>query len=235
MPSYLNRFHAMVKELQGFEYIELVEFTPHPAATEAQLKAFETTLKAPLDAAMRAFYSETNGLRLHWQIKPTLSAQEADRLMEKSQDYAVRIAEYEGDPFAMINILPIQALASHASKAVRIESEGETVKLGTQSYSTEQLSKRMIPFDVFSEENCQAFLGLPGNEAARVVLLGEGGSAWFESRTSSFASYLELLIATRGITQARLALYEDAGPDAEPVVEGDADYWAKTFTPDLFK
>lgn len=235
MSDYLKRFRELVKDLEKYDYIEIVEFTPQPPATAAELKAVEENLGAPLAKPLRGFYGQANGLKLHWQVKADVSEQKAKELRKKSSDYYVKIAEYVGDPFAIINLIPLEeSILKRRWKELTLGAEQKTVEFGGETHDFDEFRKRLKPFDLMNREMCMAFLIEEGHGDPRVLLLTEGYTEWNSSRLTDFASYMEMLLATRGIVEAREKIFgEESGDRKPPLIKG-GDYWRERFTPKLF-
>jgi hypothetical protein len=235
MSDYLTRFEALAAELAEIDYIEVPEFRPGPPAASPTLDAFEQRLGTSLVPGIRQFYEQANGLKLHWQIKPDVSPELAEELRERSKDYVVEIAEYIGTPFAIINILSIEDSVLKevwTELTLGIEDEQTTFK-GTE-HKTAELAKLLKPFDILNREHCVAFFLEHGNSDPPVLLLSDGYTNWSDSRLTNFASYIEMLLATRGIVEARPRILGDAGGTEKPPLLGDAANWAK-YVPDLFR
>ena len=234
MTDYLKRFDKMAKDLAAQKYIDIVEYKPRTPARRATLKAVEEALGAPLSPALRSFYEQTDGLKLHWTIKPNLSAEETSKLRKKSTDYYVVIAEYVEDPFAMINLLPLEDCILKKHKTIAAQT-GPEITLNNVRYSPSDFRKRLKPFDLMNPDLCMAFLLEKENGNPPLLFLHEGCSDWTGSRSTDFGSYLEMLFATRGIVEARQKIFaEDAKGDFKPLV-GDEAYWQRVHTPAMFK
>ena len=231
--SYLKRFEALVKDLKSHDVIQIVEFKAHPPLKPAKLKALEAKLGAKLADEIRDFYGEMNGLKLQWEIDPLVSPETAIQLREKSPDYYVKIAEYIGDPFANIDLMPLDKCINKRWKDPRDAIE-ETVKFRGREYAGKTITSGLKPFDLMNEEMCMAFLIEEGNGDPAVLLMTEGCTNWADSRLTNFGSYVEMLLATRGIVEARQKIFaKDAGNEEEPLV-GDATFWQK-YAPKLFR
>jgi hypothetical protein len=235
MSDYVNRFEAMAKGLGSREHFQIVELTPQPAATKKALEAFEQKLGASLGSPIREFYGEANGLKLHWEVDPLVSPEVAKDLRAKSKDYYVGIAEYVGEPFANINILPLEdsVLKSKPKELARVQ-EQESVEFAGSTYPFDDFIARLKPFDLMSEEYCMAFFLEDGSGDPPVLLLGEGCTDWRNSRLTDFGSYLEMLLVTRGIVEAREKIVSEPEGHQKPRLTGDAAFWEKRYTPDLF-
>jgi hypothetical protein len=235
MSDYLQRFEALAKELGKHEHIEIVEFTAQRPASATDIKEVEKKLGAPLAPPIRDFYQEANGVKFHWQIKPDVSPEIAKELRKKSKDYYVGIAEYIGTPFAMINILPLkESLLKNKWRELELAQREDPVEFAGKTYDFDDFIKRLKPFDVMSEEFCMAFFLEEGSGDPPVLLLGDACSDWRNSRLTDFASYVEMLLVTRGIVEAREKIFSEPAGDSKPPLKGDAEFWKKRYTPDLF-
>jgi hypothetical protein len=235
MPDYLARFEKLVHDLKGRDYLEVVRFEPGPPIQAAQLKSVERELGAPLAGSIRGFYEECNGLSVHWRVKPTLGLNETKKLRERSTDYYVMIAEYVGDPFAKIDIQPLErSFAKRKSGTRRSESGKEKIQVGKVAHTAKEFYESLRPFDLVSDEYCAAFIATKGNGDPPVTLLGEGCSVWEHAIVCSFEAYIELVLATRGIVEARVKILGSAsGEDAQSLPK-NAREWARKYTPRLF-
>jgi len=235
MENYLRRFRALEEELKEHDFIEIIDFTIYPPATAAQLKVVESKLGAPLAKPIRGFYEQTNGLKLHWRIKPDLSLVETEKLRKKSSDYYVVIAEYVGDPFAMINLIPIhESIVKRRWKELDISRTGKTFEFGGSSHRIEEFRKRLKPFDIINREICMSFLLEQGNGNPPVLLLSDGYTDWNSSILTDFESYMEMLLVTRGIVEARERIFGQEEGDLKPPLIADFQYWKKRHTPKMF-
>jgi hypothetical protein len=233
MTDYLKRFDKLAKDLAAQKYIDIVEYKPQPAASRATLKAVQDTLGAPLSPPLRAFYEQMNGLKLHWTIKPNLSAEETSKLRKKSTDYYVLIAEYVEDPFAMINLLSLEdsILKKHKTGG---SQAGPAITFNSVRYEPSDFRKRLKPFDVMNLDSCMAFVLEKNNGNPPVMVLHDGCSDWTGARPTDFGSYLEMLLATRGLVEARQKIFVGVGKDVTQPLLGDETYWQRNYTPKMF-
>jgi len=235
MSKYLERFRKMFKDLNRYSFIEPLEFTPRAPATELIFKSIESKLGSPLDPVIRSFYKETNGLKIHWRIKRDLDIKESDKIRTKSSDYYVKIAEYVGDPFAFINIIPIQkSFEKRDWKELVIDKEQQNKILNGKSFSIDQIKIGLKPFDLLNKEIGMAFLFGQDNGTPKVILLSEGYSELDNSRLTDFESYIEMLLVTRGIVEARIKIFDKENNESDSPLIGDTRFWQEKFTPKLF-
>jgi hypothetical protein len=231
--GYLKKFEALVKDLKKYEFLEVVEFTPQPPVSAAALKTAEKAFGAALAPAIREFYGESNGLKLHWQVKPDVSPELAKQLRKKSSDYYVEIAEYVGNPFAIINLIPLNEVVGKKWKELGLGAHPDEIEFAGETYKFDELRKRLKPFDVMNREFCMTFFLEKGNGNPKVLLLSEGYTNWTDSRFTDFASYMEMLLVTRGIAEAREKIFSESNGITKPPLAGDGKFWQK-YVPKLF-
>lgn len=233
--GYLKRFEALAKDLEKNKLIEIVEFKAQPPIKSTELKSVEKKIGAELAAGIRSFYEEANGLKFHWQIRPDVSPQEAKDLRKKSTDYYVEIAEYIGNPFAIINLIPLdESIVTKKWKELTLGLTEKTVEFAGEEYDAADFAKTLKPFDIMNRELCMAFVIKKGEGNPPVILLSEGYTDWTNSRITDFPSYMEMLLATRGIVEAREKIFSKANGTSEKPLVGDAKFWSK-YEPKLFR
>ncbi|NEO40248.1 MAG: SMI1/KNR4 family protein [Moorea sp. SIOASIH] len=242
---YLERFRAMVDEIESHPLLEVVDFSVNQPASDELLTSVEETLRTSLAEPIRTFYKETNGLRLYWKIKSGLTDEELDRLEEVYDDYDIGLPNEEEDtddenPFAHINLISIEDCIikrNWQEKIIfdEINYNDETVEFAGVTYRERDFQRRLKPFDLFSAYSCMAFFFEEGVENPKVLRLSSHYVEWDNSKITDFKSYLEMLLVTRGIVDARGEIYNQYRGDREPQLITGYDYWSEENVPKLFR
>jgi hypothetical protein len=236
MKTYVERFEAMVEEIKAHPWLEVVTFKVNPPASEQVFSDVEAKMKAPLAAHIRDFYSRANGLRLHWKIKSDLSDEEWEKVAEASDDYSIENSDDEDIPFASINLIPLEeSIITGHWQSLKLDYPERQFEFQGKTYGHNEFAKRLRPFDVFTTYNCMAFVLEEGNGDPPAMLLGDYYIEWDNSRLTDFNSYLEMLLATRGISGARARIYGEDNGDLQPPLRTGTDYWTEERVPNLFK
>jgi hypothetical protein len=232
MTDYVERFDALVDALRGYNYIEILRYEKRQPVRATVIRAVERELDAPLASSLRGFYGQTDGIRLKWRIKPTLSLDETEKLRQKSTDYYVLIAEYVGDPFANIDILPLADIFLHNKRKTRGAEPGAgRIKVAGNTYTAEALSRSLRPFDLLNEKYCMALAAESGVGNPPAILIEHCGEP-ASSASCDFESYMEMVLATYGIVEARTKLFgSDAKADSIPQDPRD---WQRYYAPKMF-
>lgn len=237
--GYVERFRKMAEEIKAHPALEVVAFKVKEPAPAAELRAAEEVLGAKLAAPLRRFYGEANGLHLHWRVREDTDAEELEKVREKFDDYDIQLPEDEDIPFAQIRLLGL--LESLKKKrwpqiAQMAQSGGEQpFEFGRESYSYRDFGKRLRPFDIFTSYECMAFFVEEGVGDPKVLLLSDYYSEWNQTRVTDFASYMECLLATRGVSAARSKFFNEYRGDRKPPLKKGADYWTAGRIPKLFR
>lgn len=215
--KYRARFEAMANQLARHSRLKLLNFNLLPPATAEQIAAAEAHLGCSLDKTVRQFYSETNGLQLRWiadcndffKQTPVSNA-----LMP--WDYALhQLRPEEGCVF----ILPIeQVFAAQNHLVAPSVIADEQIKVQGKNISLSDFYHKVRLFDAFSAV-CSACFFTGKNGSLSVLLADDGGRNCVDSRWTSFEHYLELLLAQKGYTQARLQRLRADNGYALPAVE----------------
>jgi hypothetical protein len=235
----------MVAEIESHSLLEVVEFSINPPANDEVFSAVEKKLGAPLSEPIRSFYAEANGLRLYWKIKSGLTEEDLDVIAEEYDDYDIGIPdEEEGTDdenlFAQIKFLSIEdSIIYRDWQNVivfdELTLEDETINFAGMTYNKREFQRRIRPFDLYSAFSCMAFFLEKGVGNPKVLLLSGHYVEWDHSRITDFESYLEMLFATRGITEARKEIYGDYRGDKKPPFITSRSYWNQEYIPKLFR
>lgn len=248
MSNYLERFRSMVAEIEAHPLLEVVTFSINPPISEQVLAQIETGLGLQLAESIRSFYQEANGLRIYWRFRLDLTDEELDRIEETYDDYEIGLLEEDVDeiegrnPFAQINLLPLEeSLVNRDWQGIvyfeETQAFDKSVEFCGSTYQRSQLEMRLKPFDLFSYSSCMAFLleTETREEGFKVSRLGDHYIEWQDNRITDFASYLEMLLATRGIVQARESIYQEEGGERLPSLVTAPEYWTEEKIPKLFR
>jgi hypothetical protein len=234
--KYKGRFEALLGEVRNNPALEVVEYTVHPPAEEKALRAVEKKLGAALAPAIRDFYSEMNGLKLRWRVKPLLPMPETKALRKlTAKDYPVEIAEPATSPYACINLIPIEeSIVNQSWPQLEALVGPEPIDYRGKDRTLEEFQQQVKPFDLFHREWVMAFVIEEGVGDPDVILLTEGFMHWELSRITRFESYIEMLLVTRGISAAREKIYFAKRGDLKPVLIPKPEDWKKR-VPKLFQ
>ena len=223
--TYLERFRQLAEEIQSHPLLEVVEFKVNAPASEASFIQVEQKLGAPLADAIRAFYRETDGLVLHWKLKSSTTYEALEEISSQYDDYWIESVEDGYRPFAKIDILPLEETFFTADWDRIFSVTDERLEFAGRSYNPHDFAKMLRPFDEFSVTDCMAFLVEAGVGDPKVLLLQDHYANWGSSRLTNFESYLEFLLITRGIVDARAEIYEEyEGHTQPPLISGSGDH-----------
>lgn len=237
--GYVERFRKMAEEIEAHPALEVVTFKVKAPAPAEELRAAEEVLGAKLAAPLRRFYAEANGLHLHWRVREETAPEELLKIQEKFDDYDVQLPEDEDIPFAQIRLLGL--LESLKKKrwpqlAQMGKSGGDQpFEFRRATYTYRDFGKRLRPFDIYTSYECMAFFVEEGVGDPKVLLLSDYYSEWDQTRITDFATYLEFLLATRGIGEARKKFFGEYRGDRKPELKKGADYWTAGRVPKLFR
>ncbi|MBE9232467.1 SMI1/KNR4 family protein [Cuspidothrix issatschenkoi LEGE 03284] len=242
---YLERFRAMVNEIESHPLLEVVDFTINKPTTNELLTTVEERLGASLAEPIRNFYTEANGLRLYWKIKSGLTDEDLDSIEDEYDDYDIGVPDDEENveeeyPFAQINLISLDDCILNLNWHNKIiydelSSEDEEVEFAGKNYSERDFERRLKPFDLFSSYACMAFFLEEGIGNPKILRLSSHYVEWDNSRITDFASYLEMLLATRGIVEAREKIYNSYRGDRESPLVTLHNYWTQEHIPKLFR
>lgn len=235
--GYVERFRKVAAEVEANPALEVVTFKVREPAGAEELRAAEELLGAKLAAPLRRFYGEeANGLLLHWRIREDLDDEEMERVRRQSSDYDFEPPEDPDIPFAKVHLLGLlESLKKKRWPQITTHVPEAEFEFRGQTYKSREFGKRLRPFDIFSTYECMAFLVEEGVGDPEVMLLSDYYAEWNETRITDFASYMEMLLATRGITEARKEVFGEYRGDRKPPLRTGPDYWTPGRIPKLFR
>lgn len=236
MINYIERFQAIAVEIKTYDFLDLVEFKTYSPATNEIFTAVEAKIGAPLAEPIRNFYGQTNGLHLRWCIKPDLSDAKLEAISKEFDDYDIELPEQREVPFAQINLLPIEDSFINTNwEEVIVPLDDLTFEFQGVTYPHGEFARRLKPFDLFSDYYCMAFLLEKEIGNPKVLLLSDHYAEWYYSRITDFESYMQMLLASRGIVHSRDKIYSEYRGDLKPPLITGPDYWTEEHIPKLFR
>jgi len=237
--TYLERFQQLAEEIASHPLLEVVEFKVNAPASEAGFNQVEHKLGAPLAEAIRTFYRETDGLVLHWKLKSGTTYEALKEISSQYDDYWIESVEDGYLPFARINILPLEEtfFAANWEEIIYFDwmNDADLFEFAGRSYNQLDFGKMLRPFDEFSVSHCMAFLVEEGLGNPKVLLLQDHYVSWESSRLTNFESYLEFLLVTRGIVEARAEIYGEYEGHTQPSLTTGSSEHLQIPVPKLFR
>lgn len=200
--NYIEAFNNLARELARHSKIELLGYHTFAPLTELELEALEAKYNCQLDDTIRRFYTQTNGLQLRWMFKDN-PAYRTDKYPPFHRSTAPVGWDYTAESFGKENgcalLLPLEEVLRNV---VSPNVYQEDITLGNKSYSTIDFHTCIRPFDNFSYYCNMAFF-LPKGQSPLVLLGDEVGTCFKDSRWTSFATYLDFILASKAFGRRR--------------------------------
>jgi hypothetical protein len=215
MRDFVDALETKVLELMDLSDVEVLEFEVYPPR-EDHLVEVERLLKHPLPESVRVFYSRCSGLTLRWAHRERASRAYVERFdFGQNPKRFKRDSSYLDDQGEDGRIL-LRSLGeiflSDERFAGLIEDdillapghEGE-VTLAGATYPRDAFYRQLRVFDAYSSEGGAAFF--LGDPSLPVVQGSNSAASYEDGHVTDFESYLELLLASRGLKTARWEFY----------------------------
>lgn len=226
--SYLARFHQLAEELKAHPKVRLLAYHSFDPVDPQQIEAAELFLGQSLDHRIKDFYKETNGLQLRW-------------IFENNEDLDERLHQwkaeaehwnYAKDAFraedGVIFMLPFeQVFAEAIDHGLDILKGQEEISFMKERYDLSDFYQKIRPFDAFSSYCNMAFF-MDGTAYPTLVMGDEHCSNYTDSRLTNFASYLEFLLATKGLCRKRKSFYGQYQGHELDALSTDESFWANS-------
>lgn len=215
---YIEAFHYLARELAKHPDIELLGYHNFAGLSAAAVDALESKYQCRLDPAMRHFYQQTNGLQLRWIFKDN-PAYQSGAYPPFHQQTAPVPWDYASTQFlaedACIMLLPLEHLLR---KSIVPDLEMGTIQLDGQQYSSIDFYTQLRPLDLFSYYGQMGILFR--NRQAPLVLLGdEGGQSYNYAQPTTFATYIDFLLASKGLCQRRSGFFMASNGEQLPLIK----------------
>ncbi|MCP4442498.1 MAG: pentapeptide repeat-containing protein [Aureispira sp.] len=229
--AYLERFNKLVEELHAHPKVEVLTYHTFPAVQDQVIQKIEQAIGKELDANIKKFYKETNGLQLRWILTSNEDFNSSIHRFDEAVlgwDYAA--VEYRPEDGCIL-FLPIEDAFEHSFKNIE-PNVSEILSIEGTTYTLPAFFEKIKPFDQFSHYcNMVFFLD---QEGSQLVLMGdEEHLCYTDSRITNFESYIEFLLATKGVAQKRKQFYGHYQGYKMSVVETLQDYWTEQNGVDL--
>lgn len=239
MEDFFARLDAMVAELRRHPYLVVKAYRKHPPASPeawAQVEARYPQLAVPL---LRALYGQHDGCYLYWTFDADQPEDELAGIFSNyCESFEVCWPEDETDwkPFACIQLASCaQLLAATGVERLELAETPALINEVTgQAPVPDEVAGALLPFDQPGGDLHACFVLLPGLDGPLVSLFESHTSRWSGRRVSDLATYLSLLLETRGMVEARQRFYFHDDLTDLPVVRGWEPHGFQTLRPRLF-
>lgn len=229
--SYLERFNKLVAELKAHPKVEVLTYHTFQPVRVQEIEKIEQQIGFKLDETIKQFYSETNGLQLRWIL---MSNEDFDAAVHVFSEVILAwdcaMVDYRPED-GCIMILPIESIFEANFDHIK-PSIAEVISIADTTYTLPDFYKKIKPFDQFSYYCDMAFFVDKDNQQ-RVLMGDEQHLCYTDSHLTNFESYLEFLLATKGVCQKRKQFYGHYQGYKLPLVKTLGDYWTAQNSVDL--
>jgi hypothetical protein len=189
---------------------DVIEFNINSGVDKSALLKFKNQYGFDVHPQIAKFYFQVNGFLLTYKLKD-----DSDDIL----DHFMQDARYTPgrDPIGSINFQSFEDVFLKDNwKGILYDtnslSDTDELTFNGQSYTYNDLGKKIKPFDVYSEETCAAIL-LTEKNRFDVILLEDHYADWSNSRIIGFEDYFRLILLTGGLIQARRLYLSEIGGD----------------------
>ncbi len=231
--QFIDDLGRLAETIRAHPWLELLDHTVRPPDAAA-IARVESHLGMKLPASIRGFYQQLNGASLQWRFRSDLP----DAVKEQVRSEFQALAPAPDSLFQIagnIQLLAVEdAFINEEYALPQNEEVVGTFDFDGKTYSDNEFSRMLRPFDVFEEFFCMAIVVQPGVADWKLMLLSDYWIEYDHSRVTWLDGYLEFLIATWGIRMARVKTFSKYRGDLEPPVQFDANA-AASLVPALLK
>lgn len=203
--AFLERLYPMIDLLKTQEQVFLYHFWVNPP-NEQKILNTEKELGYELAPEIVDFYKECNGFQLVWVHKQNKYIKDTSKWKETHQSLSESTIFYNMATDGVINISSIEDAFltnwyNHIYFDFTIENAEEQDFLG-KTYIEPDFSKRIKPFDLYSEYHDMAFF-LDGSSNPPIIMGDDYQACYTDSYVIYFQAYLDFLLYSYGTCHAR--------------------------------
>ncbi|MFC9625697.1 hypothetical protein ACFTXM_38975 [Streptomyces sp. NPDC056930] len=192
--------------------LELTSFEIGSPLPEESLTEVEERLGADLPTSLRRLYRSLSHAKLLWRFRPDLDEQTRITVAE---EFAKAVSRHNLYTTAgSIQILPLEDMLfdeEYALPSLELDEDEdedeEQFDFDGHSYPEIEFERMLRPFDLVDGFYAMAFVVQPSNEEWKMMLLNDYWASYEESRVTYLDDYLEYVIATWGLVNARAELF----------------------------
>ncbi|MEM7103532.1 MAG: pentapeptide repeat-containing protein [Bacteroidota bacterium] len=235
MNTYRQRFTEMVQQLDSHPKVKILSFVTFKGVSDQIIAKVEASLGQPIESAIKQFYKETNGLQIRWI---TTENEDFDPELH-TPTTAILDWDYANENFrpedGVVMILPLEMVFLRNLRDVVYFDwmQDKSVLHDGNSLNMLGFFKNIKPFDLYGYEDDMAFF-TSGNGYLRVLHGEDNFGSYSRSRGTTFADYLEFLLANKGLVSSRKAFYSTEEGQPIKMLETPSHFWSKENSFDLF-
>lgn len=203
--AFLEHLYPMIDFLKAQEQLFVYHFWVNPP-NEQKILETEKILGYELAPEIVDFYKECNGFQLVWVHKQNKHIKDTSKWKQEYKPLQQSTIFYNMVTDGVINISSIEDAFlidwyDHIYFDFTIENADEQEFLG-KTYIEPDFSKRIKPFDLYSEFHDMAFF-LDGSSNPPIVMGDDYQACYTDSLVTHFQVYLDFLLYSYGTLNAR--------------------------------
>ncbi len=195
--NYLEAFQRLAEAIHQHHKAVLLSYHTFAPLSLEEIQDLEQRYKCQLDAPMRVFYQQSNGLQLRWMLAgnpaydPVRYPTYQSGMAPKPWDYATQAHRSEE---GSIFLLPLEEMLR---SCLPPSNQYTHITIEQQSYETLDFYMRLRYIDAFSYYLSMGVLFR--EQQAPLLLLGdEEGTCFTDAVPITFEAYLAFLLASKG-------------------------------------
>lgn len=215
--NYIEAFNSLARELARHSKIELLGYHTFTPLSSREIELLEVRYNCQLDETIRSFYTQTNGLQMRWMLKRN-PAYHPEKYPPFHHTVAPVPWEYTEDDFekedGCVLIAPLERVLRNV---VSPDVQQKDIVIDAVTYSTINFHTRIRPFDHFSHY-CNMSLFLREGKEPLVLLGDESGTCFVDSKLTTFATYLDFIVASKALCARRKSFFGRAEGYKHPIM-----------------
>lgn len=200
--EFIRGIEKLKSKIDNSDFFEVITWRVNPGISVETINQLEQQGGFTLAEEIKNLHQLADGMELKWKIKLDTDDDLLTEFLENRNTFVVEVEFYKEDPLGCINIKPLYSTLIEQTGEMWQRKKNETLLFGGAEYSFNEFCTRLKFYDVCSNYDGVAFLR-ENNHYEQMLLLTGHYEDWFSSKMILYKDYLQLLLLTDGIVEAR--------------------------------
>lgn len=214
--EFIQGINDLKSKISNNPIFEVIEWKVNPGISIESVREIEQHGGFTLPDELKALHQFADGMTLKWKIKEDATEDELIRFFEGRNTFDIDIEYYQQDPLGCIQLNPIHYTFIEQTGEMWQLKKDETLLFAGVTYSFNEFCSYLKFYDMYSDFEGVAFLR-QNNRFDQLLILTGHYDDWYSSKLISFSNYLQLLLLTGGIVEARGEMLYDTQDKRKPL------------------
>lgn len=200
--EFIRGIEKLKSKIENSDFFDVITWQINPGISIETINELERQGGFTLADEIKDLHKLADGMVLKWKIKLDVDDDLLTEFLESRNTFGVEVEFYQEEPLGSINIKPLYNTLIEQTGEMWQRKKEETMLFGGSEYSFNEFCTRLKIYDVYSNYDVVAFLR-ENNHYEQMLMLTGHYEDWGSSKMILYKDYLQLLLFTDGIVEAR--------------------------------